>query len=286
MGRLRRDKTIITLPADKGNSTVVMDREDYDKRIDLVLSEGAYAKIPRDPTKKVEKMIHDNLQKLLRNKEITRDLRQRLEPSHSNVPFLYGLPKVHKADIPMLPIVNTRGSPTYNLAQHLAGVIAPLTGKTSSFVKNAPHFVEKVNKLKVPDSTIMVNFDVKSLFTNVPILEALHVIRRQLESDDTLSSRSTMNTSSIIELLHICLTTTYFSFEGQYYQQNDGAAMGAAMGSPLSPIVANIYMEHFEKIPIQTANKTPSMWLQYVDLTFCTLLKILDKISKIVHKGM
>ena len=171
----------------------------------------------KSPETQLKKLIHDNLQKLLRNKEITRDLRQRLEPSHSNAPFLYGLPKVHKADIPMRPIVNTRGSPTYNLAQHLAGIIAPLTGKTSSFVKNAPHFVEKVNKLKVPDSTIMVSFDVKSLFTNIPILEALHVIRRQLESD-TLSSRSTMNTSSIIELLHICLTTTYFSFEGQYYQ--------------------------------------------------------------------
>ena len=38
----------------------------------------------------------------------------------------------------------------------------PVTGKTSSFVKNSPHFVEKVNKLKVPDSTILVSFDVKS----------------------------------------------------------------------------------------------------------------------------
>ena len=40
-------------------------------------------------------------------------MRQKLEPSHSNAPFLYGVPKVHKADIPMRPI---RGSPTYNLA--------------------------------------------------------------------------------------------------------------------------------------------------------------------------
>lgn len=68
--RLGRDESIIILPADKGNLTVVMDRDDYDRRINLVLSEGAYTKIPRDPTKKVEKLIHDNLGKLLRNKEI------------------------------------------------------------------------------------------------------------------------------------------------------------------------------------------------------------------------
>ena len=124
----------------------------------------------------------------VRNKEITRDLRQKLKPSHSNAPFLNGLPKVHKADIPMRSIVNTRRSPTYNLAQHLAGVITPLTGKTSSFVKNSPHFVGKVNELQVADSTMMVSFNMKSLFTNIPILEELHVIQRQLESDDTLQS--------------------------------------------------------------------------------------------------
>ena len=55
LGRLRRDKTIIILPADKGNSTVVMDREDYDKRIDLVLSEGAYMqKSPETQQKKLK----------------------------------------------------------------------------------------------------------------------------------------------------------------------------------------------------------------------------------------
>ena len=55
LGRLRRDETIIILPADKGNSTVVMDREDYDKRIDLVLSEGACAKIPETQQKKLKR---------------------------------------------------------------------------------------------------------------------------------------------------------------------------------------------------------------------------------------
>ena len=62
-----------------------MDREDYDKRIDLVLSEGAYAKIPRDPTKNVEKMIRDNLQKLLRNKEMTRDFH--IQMHHSSTVY-------------------------------------------------------------------------------------------------------------------------------------------------------------------------------------------------------
>ena len=48
------------------------------------------------------------------------------------------------------------------------------------------------------------------------------------------------------------------------YQQNDRAAMG----SPLSPIVTNSFMKHLEEIAMQTANKTPSMWIRYVDDTF------------------
>ena len=52
-----------------------------------------------------------------------------------------------------------------------------------------------------------------------------------------------MTIKQIISLLEFCLNSTSFVFQGQYYQELEGAAMG----SPLSPIVANIFMEHFEK---------------------------------------
>ena len=56
-------------------------------------------------------------------------------------------------------------------------------------------------------------------------------------------------------------------FQGQYYQQVEGAAMG----SPLSPIVANIFMEHFLKESLETAPHPPSLWKRFVDDTFAIL---------------
>ena len=57
---------------------------------------------------------------------------------------------------------------------------------------------------------------------------------------------------------------TFFSFEGEFYEQT----CGVAMGSPLSPVVANLFMEDFESRALATAPLKPKVWKQFVDETF------------------
>ena len=68
-----------------------------------------------------------------------------------------------------------------------------------------------------------------------------------------LQLRTTMKVELIISLLEFCLKTTYFQFQGRFFQQ----LQGAAMGSPISPTVANLYMEDFETKAINTNQYPP-----------------------------
>ena len=72
---------------------------------------------------------------------------------------------------------------------------------------------------------------------------ALNIIKDLLEKDEKLNNRTALSVQDITELLGFCLHNTYFSFQNKFYEQVEGAAMG----SPVSPIVVNLYMEHFER---------------------------------------
>ena len=87
-----------------------------------------------------------------------------------------------------------------------------------------------------------------------------------------------MTVKNIICLLEFCLRSTYFTFQNQYYEQ----VQGAAMGSPISPIVPNLYMESFETRAISTSPHPPLIWKRFVDDT-CVIIKEAHKQEFLEH---
>ena len=115
-----------------------------------------------------------------------------------------------------------------------------IAGRTGTEVKRA--VTSKEVKRTLTSKEVMTSFDVKDLFTSVPVFPAIQIVKQRLQQDTTLPQRTSMSIPQITSLLEFCLTNTYFLLQGKYYVQ----VQGAATGSPLSPLIANIFTEEFE----------------------------------------
>ena len=229
---LRRDNTRMVLTADKGVSMVVMDKEDYNTKSEL-LQAPTYQILNTDPTNRCKNKLISLLKSIKSEGGISETTYKKLYPTGATTPTYYGLPKVHKKDTPLRPIVSSIGSVAYETAKELSRILKPLVGRSTHHVRNKNDFIQSIEEVKVETEECMMSYDVKALFPSIPIQHTLNIIKK-LPKDTSLHQRTTMAVKHIHCLLEFCLTNTYFSFQGKLYEQKEGAAMG----SPISPIVA------------------------------------------------
>jgi len=147
-----------------------MDKQEYDEKVRSLLSDTrTYKQLPRNPAASLERRMNELLLSLNRAGSIPDHLYKQLRSASGATPLLYGLPKIHKPEVPLRPIASFINSPSYQLSKHLVHLLAPLVGKTSSFIKNSTDFAAFISDQTIAEETILVSFDVVSLFTNVPV---------------------------------------------------------------------------------------------------------------------
>jgi hypothetical protein len=176
---------------------------------------------------------------------------------------MYGLPKIHKEGAPVRPIISAIGTYNYKLAKYLDRILKPLTTNSNYIIKDTFDFVNRVSKLQTNVNQRVVSFDVESLFTNIPTEETINIIlNRAFKDSDEFHG---MKRNTLQKLLTICTQESHFKFNGKYYDQIDGVAMG----SPLGPFFANIFMDEFENSHMETLKELGVItWMRYVDDVF------------------
>ena len=275
---LKEDDTRVILTADKGVCLVVMDKEEYIRKAEELLKEKAYKIIPTDPTNRQKNKLLQILKKIKGEGGMNESTYKKMYPTGAGIPNFYGLPKIHKAGVPLRPIVSSRGSVSYNTAKELARILKPLAGKTTYSVHNTKDFVDQIKNIKLLPDECIISYDVKALFSSVPIEPAIKIIQQHLEDDQELQQRTSMSVQHITWLLEFCLKNTHFIFQGRFYEQTEGAAIG----SSLNFIIANLYMEAFEKKAISASPNPPSVWRRFLHDTF-VIIKKTQKDSFISH---
>ena len=224
-----------------------MDKPDYNtKAQELFDDKKTYKEINTDPANKLKTKLISLLMKIKAERGIEEQLYKKMYPTGAVAPKFYGLSKIHKRDIPLRPIVSSRGSINYEVAKELSRILRTLVRKSPHYIKNTGDFVQQVRGIKLQPTESISSYDVSAFFTSVPIESAITIIRKKLELDPELHQRTTMKVEHIISLLEFCLKTTYFQFKGRFYEQ----LHGAAIGSPISPIVATFLWRTLRSRPL------------------------------------
>ena len=174
----------------------------------------------------------------------------RIRPTGSQRPRMYGLPKIHKQDVPLRPILSMIGSAQHQLAQWLTSVIDPVLSLYSTHcISDSFTFADKVKTFNFPPSVFLCSYDVCSLFTNVPLAETIEICADALYNGEL--TPPPFPRTVFVELMQAATSSVEVSFNNIVHRQIDGVAMG----SPLGPSLANIFVGYYQALLFKRVNK-------------------------------
>ena len=152
---------------------VIMDRQDYINKANQLLNQDTYKAITKDLTNTIKNKLINFLKNIKTKTGLGTNTYKSMYPTGCVPPKFYGLPKIHKPDTPLRPIVSSCGSVTYGVAKELAKILKPLVGKSQHHIDSTQDFVEQAKIFKLEPGECLSSYDVSALFTSVPIDPAL-----------------------------------------------------------------------------------------------------------------
>ena len=137
--------------------------------------------------------------------------------------ILYGLPKIHKASVPLRPILSSVRSHSFKIAKFFVSLLRPISHSIYS-VHDSFAFVNELLHLDFNTNNVyMASFDITSLFTNVPLNETIDIIINKCFVSSTKFHG--FSQFEFRKLLELSVRNCHFLFNDEVYQQVDGVCM-------------------------------------------------------------
>lgn len=267
---LKSRSDIVIKPADKGGATVILDRENYIAEAMRQLNNKNYYKkldgpIFVDNKPKIANILQDMLSKNFLSHEQYLYLSG---PDNFRNRTFYLLPKIHKKPETWparnspegRPIVSDVDSESYRVSEYIDYHINPLSTLHPAYLKNTYDFIGKIRNKIIDKDWLIVTGDVSSLYTNMNINRTVACVRKALKLHPVKGRAD----KHLIELLDLTLRNNDFEFNGEFYLQT----CGTAMGKKYAPALANLYLLDFDDQAMNKFRIKPHFYFRYLDDIF------------------
>ena len=245
-----------------------MDSKQYKEKMYNILNDSESYELL---TSSSRNNVNSDLKKLLtfikEEGRLSRELVKQLIVQEPRIPRIYGLPKIHKSGHPLRPIADATDSVTYSIGKFLNNILKPLTTASPFTVVNSTQFCDRIRDLSVLTNERLYSFDVTQLFPSVTVHMAMTALNEALDANDQWQETTQLTKREILLLVRICLVTSECMFDGKVWAQ----VKGLPMGGPLSPVIAELTMQRFERLlfgELRLLNLLPKCWLRFVDDVF------------------
>ncbi len=255
LNTLKNNPYITIKKADKGSSVVIMNTVDYVRECYRQLADSHfYIENDTDLTGNYHSEIQSFIKELETSGVINKKVAATLKQAEARTPHFYICPRSIKRTSP------ADQSWVQTTVRQNAFLDCWTAFYVCCYIRDTTDFINKVENLdlgRAGDDAILFSMDVTSLYTNIPPFEGIDCTLQMLSERPPCE----LPLPVISKLLELVLTRNTFQFNGHYFIQKNGVAMGTCV----APTFANVYLHVFESKLLQNAAHKPLIWYRYID---------------------
>jgi hypothetical protein len=261
LDRLRRNPLYIIKPVDKNLGVAVIEKSMYIELAEVqhLKDPLTYTKLDHDPLAETIEIVNTTLADLHRSFHVSyaelKELQAREDATNG---VFYILPKLHKLKLDSRPICSNSDHPTRPTSKYLHAALLPTAKSAFSYLDNSTDFIKLLSEIKITRSTLVVTADIKALYTNIPTDEGPSIVAASISKDKRVETK-------LRTLLSLVLKNNVFTFNGEFYRQENGTAMGTIM----APTYANCYLRAKEEVGLKEwltpNNRNVKLYKRYID---------------------